>query len=297
MKLSVEFVPYILEQRTREIACFLPGEEDEYNQLRLAALHEVIEVITSYTSPGTEVTWLATMSYRKVKGLLRNDDPYRKIKSEEKILAKKLVDKYLKRYMEEDIDVAKKLEVFVKASAIASALNLMCENNVDQIERELEEIQEFKVKGLEPKALVETLREARIAFIPCGVGEFLFDLQLIKILTSDLGARVRIYVKTGAYMNHLTYGEVLEGFTLPENTQVIPLQTDAAGVDKSLISKGELDDIASNDIIIAKGVMNYCGLHNSGIKTPAYVIMRPDALPLYRTLGVARLEAVIVRVI
>ncbi len=295
MKLSVEFVPYILEQRAREIIEFTPKPEGESDHVRLAILHEVIEVITSYTTPSTEVTWLATMSFRKIKGLLKDNDPYRMIKDEEVSIAKKLFNKYVKGRIEKAGSIEEKLEILLKASVITNLMNPLCDYSIEKVENELANITTFKVKGLNVKSLMDNIAGAKIAFIPDGVGEFLFDNALIACIAEDLSARVRVYIKTGAYMDDLTYNDALKYYTPPENTQFVPIETDAAGIDKSLMSKMEIEDISSNDVIIAKGVMNYCGLKNGVIKKPSYILLRSEAASLSKSLGLKRWEAAILK--
>ncbi len=293
MKLSVEFVPYILEQRTREIIEFLNNNKTDNDELKLAMLHEVIEVITSYTSPSTEITWLATISFRKIKGLLGNDDPYRNIKKKEIDLSKNYFSKYVLPLIGKKESVEEKLLLLFKASAIADSINLLGYYNGD-VESEFKKIEDIALYGYNIRDFVRLIENKKIGYILNNAGEVVFDLEIARIFAEEYGAHVKIFVKTEAYTNDITYRDLLENFDLPNQLHVVPLNTDAAGVDRSLLKKTDFEEIMDNDLIFAKGTMNYCGLHNSGLRIPMFVLLKVSSYTVSKKLGIPRFTPILV---
>jgi len=295
LKLSVEFVPYILEQRTREIVEFLREQGKIDTKLQLAMLHEVIEVITTYTSPNTEVTWLATMSYRKIKQLMKEEDPYKELKRTELSYARGILDKIFKgdfKGLKED----EKIDFMLKTSISADIINMLYKDTTLTFEKEVDKIQEIQINGVSSNELLNEINGKRVAFIPNNIGEFVFDLEFLKLLVKNYDVRVKVYLKTGTYANDITYNDAVNNFDFPDEIRVMPIDTDAAGFDKSLLSKSDFEDILSNEVIVAKGIMNYCGLHNLESDTDKIVFLKIKSYPISLRLGLPLNAMVGVRV-
>ncbi len=270
MKLSIEFVPYILDQRANEIAVFLEksmGEKID-QKLPLAMLHEVIEVITSYTTPGSEVTRLATMSFRKVKQLLESEDPYDMFKKMDLRVAKEVIKQKAKELDEEE-KLERKLEKTLYLSTLANSINTIYSGSSDFFRSHATDLDNAIVRGLKPEEFLQDVKDRKVAYVVNSLAEMVFDAKVMELLLENIGvAELQVYVKTDAYANDATYNDVVNNIELPPQADIIRMETDAAGVDKNLSPKQAIKSLMSSEVIISKGLMNYCGFTNMSPAEP-----------------------------
>ncbi len=290
MRLNVEFVSYILGQRTREIIRFMKAEDE----LKLTMLHSVLDVITNYTSPSTEVTWLATSSFRKIKSLLKEKDPYNDIKREESELSLSLYRKYVENLVS-SLEEREALKILIKSSILGDSIRAMY-NSIDGITSMFEKIKDIELLGAPLDTFIEDVSDRKVGFVLNNVGGVVFDLHLARTLAVKHGSYVKIYVKTDAYANDITLDALTSNYDIPDEIHVTPLVGDAAGIDKSLLRKSDLDDLWSNDVLVVKGIMNYCGLKNSGFKGTAYSMLMIPFKDLAEKMGLPWNKPVLVKV-
>jgi len=296
LKLTAEFIPYILEYRTREIVELLKESGSVQQDLQMTLLHEIIEVVTSYTSPSTEVVLLATMSYRKLKSLLGNSDPYKNVKKKELSYVKHVFKSRVAGELDSLESSAEKVEYLLKLSALTSALNAIFEDSIELFEQVLAGLKKEKVHGASVEEFLESVKGKSMAFLPGSIGGFLIDIELLKLLSQDYGIDVDVYVKTGSYANDITYREATEEFEVPDRINVLPIETDAAGLDKLLVPKSDLDEILDHDVIVIKGLMNYCGLQGFKRESADYALLFLTHYYLAKRLGLPLRKIAIVRV-
>ena len=296
LKLTVEFIPYILEYRTREIVELLGEAGSAQQDLQMTLLHEIIEVVTSYTSPSTEVVLLATMSYRKLKSLLGSNDPYKNIKRKELSYMKHTFKTRILgelNSLENSID---KIEYLIKLSALTGSLNAIFEDSIELFEHMLADLKKEEVYGVSVEEFLESVKGKSMAFLPDNIGGFLIDIELLKLISREYDVDVDVYVKTGSYANDITYEEATEEFDVPEEINVLPIETDAAGLDKLLVPKSDLDEILDHDVIVVKGLMNYCGLWNLKREDTDYALLFVTRYYLAKRLGLPLKKIAIVKV-
>ena len=267
MKLSIEFVPYILDQRANEIAVFLEKNEEEKEEekqkLSLAMLHEVIEVITSYTTPGSEVTWLATMSFRKVKQLLGKDDPYETYKLMDLRLAREILKTYEKNLKNNEVNPLERLEKLLYLATAANAINSIYAGTEGFARSLASGVDNPVIRGFNPDRFASEVRGKQVAYVVNSLAELVFDTKVMSLLLEEFDVSdIIVYVKTEAYTNDATYNDLIEHVELPGQVDIMRMETDAAGVDRNLSPRQVLKSLMGADIIISKGLMNYCGFTN-----------------------------------
>ncbi|MEM1620052.1 MAG: hypothetical protein QXU97_03035 [Fervidicoccaceae archaeon] len=248
MKVTPDLVAHIVEERANEVSALLCRESND-TELCVGAFNEVLRVVASYSTPATEVVLLATASYRALKRLLRSNDPHRKLKSLELATASKIKDELLG-------GEGRSLSDIVKLSALLTTLSPSLDNA--DVLRSLGSLSEIPLESVGAVDLSE-LRGKKVAFVLANIGGLPADALLIRRLTEELGCSVDVYAKTGAYSNDVTFEE-LEELGLLEGVRVLPVDTDAAGIDESVYPRRDLREILEHDWVVAKGLMNYCGL-------------------------------------
>lgn len=285
----MEFIPYILEHRTREIIEFMKGEDS----LRLAVMHGVLDVIANYTSPNTEVTWLATASFRKIKDLLGDEDPYRYLKNIEIEESRRLYERYVKPLLNDrkGIDA---LLMIASASILGDSIRAMGKYLVN-IESMFGSLNHYNLDRQAFQEMLTLISSKKVGFVLNNAGGVIFDLEFARRLAIEYDSVVKVFVKTGAYADDITYAELTSNFMIPDEVHVVPLNTDAAGIDKSLLRKSDLDELNNNDVIIAKGIMNYCGLHNKVVSKPAYSLMMVPYPEIAEKIGVSVSNPVLIK--
>lgn len=265
MKLAIEFVPYILDQRANEIAVFLEKSsgDNDVQKLSLAMLHEVIEVITSYTTPGSEVTWLATMSFRKVKQLLGVDDPYDTHKKMDVRVAREILKEHEKELSEDKASIEERLEKALFLATIANGINTIYSGTEGFVRSLGSDLSNPVVRGLNVGRFIEDVRGKRVAYVVNSLAELVFDSIVVRMLLEELEAsEVTLYVKTDTYTNDATYKDLVDNIDIPGEADIMRMETDSAGIDRNLSPKQVLKSLGDADVILSKGLMNYCGFTN-----------------------------------
>lgn len=282
MRISPECVPCILSVRMREVLnSNLPPQE------KVAILKELTSYYANLVSPEATTSHLAWVTFKKVKELLRDADPYREFKRKSHEVALKLVE-----------EVARELEKRVGFSRFHYAVKAsLAANFVDpgtplgtQPEDILEKLNTLKLGIDETEALyMRLLQSSRVTYLLDNCGEAIFDALLLREIKS-MGIELKIVVKGEPYQNDVTYSEALEhGFG--ELGEIVSTGSDFPGIVPNFVSKEAVDAILWAELIVSKGMANYEAFLLNPPPKPTFVLLVAKCDPIARSIGVEKGEA------
>ncbi|MEM1508942.1 MAG: ARMT1-like domain-containing protein [Thermofilaceae archaeon] len=273
-------VPCIYAARAREI---LNSELDPEEKIyALARLHELLEKVNSHSS----TIRLANETFRLVKFLTYNKDPYLIFKRDSNELVKKILIPKLKDQIVslESYELFKKLLIAsINANSLDPGVPGYEALNVSfNIKIGLDESKEAYELVINSKHIVYTLDNS---------GEGLIDLEIIKLLSS-IGLKVTVLAKSLPYQNDVTVEEAVAlGFA--DYANVIGTGTDSAGPLPGEISDEALKALEKCDLVIAKGMAAFESFEEWRFDKPVLHIFRAKCLPVASTVGVSVGEGVI----
>ncbi len=266
-------VPCIYAARAKEI---LNSELDPEEKIEaLTRLHTLLEK----ANPHSSTIRLANETFRLVKFLTHNKDPYFTFKKDSNEIVKNVLISKLK----DQIASLKGYSLF-KNLLIASIIANSLDPGVPGYEA-LKISFDVKIGLDESREAYELVTDSKhITYILDNSGEGLIDLEIVKLITG-IGVKVTVLAKSLPYQNDVTVEEAVAlGFA--DYADVIGTGTDSAGPLPGEISDEALKALKSCDLIIAKGMAAFESFEEWRIGKPVLHVLRAKCLPVASTVGV-----------
>ncbi len=252
MRLTPDCVRCLTCLRLGEVLRFVGCEERAFK-----AQCRILELVRDATLRGEDVTVAATETFRVVKEFSGLSDPYK----EEKRLSNAVATKVLREFVE---------PVLAKVSdprtrfrlAVAAAINF---NRIDfgvfgyspSVDAATVLSTEFAIDHVDK--VFNALSNARkVAYLLDNCGEVVADMQLMKVIR-ELFPKVEIVavVKGGAFQNDVTVGDAEELALNEVADKVVSTESDAASIIEGYVPNKVVDEVASSDLVLAKGMAHY----------------------------------------
>jgi len=255
--------------------------EDE----KIIASCELLRYIAKIVEPDPKglITYIASLAFRKVKELVKDEDPYAsyKILSEQlAVKASELVKERLKRVSEYD-----RFRMLVVASINANSIDpgiASYEFRADQL-REL--ILNDSLAIDHTRDIYDMIKGAdAVVYLLDNCGESVLDKLLIEELRR-LGVHVYAVVKGGAYQNDVTLKDALR-IGLDEVAELVSTESDFSSLIPGTYSKHVNEVMRKADLVISKGMAHYETLSELKLEKPTVFLLRAKCGPVAKSLGV-----------
>ena len=240
MKVSPEC--YQCLQRLVYQAAELATEDERLKSLAIAEGLKVVEEQFSYDKLSITI---ATEIHRVIREVTQNSDPYKAMKEEEIRVSRELYSRLRNQYGQD----------------LRGCLTLSLLGNSIDFFRDIERVREEMAKPIQfakddTDKLEGKLKEAkRILYLADNTGEVFFDLPLVKYME---GFALVIYVvKASPVQDDVTLEDLKEMGLEGEFSRVITTGTATPGVDLALASAEFKRELASADLVLAKGMGYY----------------------------------------
>ena len=240
MKVSAEC--YQCLQRLVYQAAELATSDERLKSLAIAEGLKVVEGWFSYDKLSITI---ATEIHRVIREVTQNSDPYKAMKEEEIKVSRELYSRLRNQYGQD----------------LRGCLTLSLLGNSIDFFRDIERVREEMAKPIQfakddTDKLEGKLKEAkRILYLADNTGEVFFDLPLVKYME---GFALVIYVvKASPVQDDVTLEDLKEMGLEGEFSRVITTGTATPGVDLALASAEFKRELASADLILAKGMGYY----------------------------------------
>ncbi len=239
--------------------------------VRVSWFRSIVETTSLYFGPDMEIALLATMSFRRLKSLVKQNDPYRVFHRKEKLvsIARERAEK-LRSIVENRENPSEKLAVALRISSLATIV----EHEYSVLEQVEPPGYDFfvntKIFGRDDSSLfIEFIRSRprTIAFIPASVAELPYDFILLDIMKKDFNAYITAFVRNGAFEDYTTI-EDAEALGLDEHVDdVVDIGSDAATVLSDEVSNA-FEKLIESDIVVVKGTLQTLHYANNRLKIP-----------------------------
>jgi len=246
---------------------------------------ELLRYIAKIVEPDPRglITYIASLAFRKVRELVKDDDPYAdyKIISERlAIKASEIVEEKLKHISGYD-----KFRTLVVASINANSIDpgiASYEFRADQL-REL--ILNDSLAIDHTQDVYEMIKNAdTVVYLLDNCGESVLDKLLIEEL-NGLGVHVYAVVKGGAYQNDVTLKDALR-IGLDEVAELVSTESDFSSLIPGTYSSRVSEVMRRADLVISKGMAHYETLSELELERPTVFLLRAKCGPVAKSLGV-----------
>lgn len=280
MRINASCLKCIIDVRIREILNSKLSDKAKFEAIK--KFLKYISEIAVYNDISTNI---GSLAFKKVKELIRDEDPYYdyKIKSEQ--IAYKLLP-----YVKDKMMQLKDYERF-RFLAIISI-------NANSIDPGIA-VYDFRIEDLNKllfhnELAIDHLKEAydfilnnthKVLYLLDNCGEAIFDMLLIDELKS-LGKEVWAVVKSFAYQNDVTIKDAKRIGLDKVANKILETGSDYSGLLPGTYSKKVENAIKECDLIISKGMAHYETLSEFKIGKPILYLLKAKCEPVANTLGV-----------
>lgn len=280
MRLSSYCLRCIVNVRLREVI-ESNLSDDEKTIASCELLRYIAEIIES--NPKGLITYIASLAFKKVKELMRDEDPYLnyKVLSEQlAVRVSRLIEKRL-----EHINGYDKFRTLVVASINANSIDpgiASYEFHADQLG---ELILNDSLTIDHTREIYEMIKNVdTIVYLLDNCGESVLDKLLISELRK-LGVHVYAVVKGGAYQNDVTLKDALR-IGLDEVAELISTESDFSSLIPGTYSRRVSEVMNRAGLIISKGMAHYETLSELELRKPIIFLLRAKCGPVAKSLGV-----------
>lgn len=257
-----------LVQRTIQLAT-----ADE--KLRASALEQGREALQKGFSPQRIPTQIATEVQRVIRQVTGNKDPYRGVKDRELEMGARLSQEVRPLYGDD-------LRSLLAFSALGNAMDFF--RGTEVVESVAKQTVTFAVDDRDK--FVDRLQKAqKILLLADNAGECFFDLPLLKRLEDT--ADVLYVVKGSPVQDDLTLDDLRLAGLGQEVSCVITTGTDSPGLDLAQASDEFEEELASADLVIAKGMGYYETTSEFPIPEKVFHLLMAKCQPVASSLGIA----------
>jgi hypothetical protein len=255
------------------------------NGTELRALNAAMGAFSDGLHENVNSAKMATDVHRAAYRAMNVDDPY----TELKIRADEVAEEYMgdaEAYISSSGD---RMRAAILVSAVGNIMDFGLKNAIDDPDEFRREFRRMldqgighdetgKVKGLLSKA-------GTVIYIFDNCGESQLDKLLIREIRRN-GTRVVGVVRGKPILNDVTT-EDAERISLDKEVDAMYTTAEfRVGVDLGALDRGLKNEIASADLIIAKGMANFESLSDQDVPVPVAHILRSKCAPIAEALGV-----------
>lgn len=281
MFIHSECIPCILTVRLQEMEMMGLIED-----VKLRIIREVMRYLLENAIDGVDVTFVATNTFRIVKKITGNVDPYRNCKIKSNSIALSLLPRF-KRYVDEARDDVEAFRRACIAAIVGNAIDFgIAEYRFSFKELEME-LMNATLSIDDVEKLLKLLKPGiSILYLLDNVGEIIFDTILLNKIR-NMGVRTIGAVKSGSFQNDVTIDDIkLLDLNLCLD-EVIETGTDGSSIFLWEVSKDFLNRLNSVDLIISKGMANYEYLSNElKIRRPIFYLLKAKCSVVAETLSI-----------
>lgn len=278
MRPSPDCVPCLMRRVLFQARLLGNGTEEQ-------AVSAAVRAYADNMSTATNSARLATLAHRAAYDAMGCDDPYRELKSRSDEIALGHLPS-MERLVEEADD---RFRTAVLISIIGNVMDFGSGISIDDPGEFDEQVEDLLARGVDPEA-VGRFREKvdaseNIVYIFDNCGESQFDRLLIRELRR-MGKRVVGVVRGAPILNDVTLEDAVRIGLDDELDRMLTTNAFAIGVDLDLIGADLREELASADLIVAKGMANYESLSDERPGAPVVYLMRAKCIPVAASLGV-----------
>ena len=278
MEMRPECVPCLLKRVVFQAE--LAGNGTEFKALKAA-----MKAFSDGMHDGVNSAKMATDVHRAAYSAMNVDDPYIMLKIRADEIAEEYIDDAAK-YISSSDD---RMRAAILVAVIGNIMDFGLDNAIDDPNEFRKEFRKLIDQGIghdETGKVKELLSEARsIIYIFDNCGESQLDKLLIREIKKS-GTRVVGVVRGRPILNDVTM-EDAERISLDKEVDAIyTTSVFRVGVDLDALDDRLKNEIASADLIIAKGMANFESLSDQDVPVPVVHILRSKCVPVAEALGV-----------
>jgi len=274
-----ECIPCMLTVRLREMEMMGLSED-----VKLKVMREIIRYLLENAVEGIDVTFIATNTFRIMKKITGDMDPYRSCKIKSNSIALSLLP-HVKRY----VDKSKNdVEAFRRA-CIVSAIGNAIDFGVAEYKFSLEEVEvantALSIDNVED--LLKLLKPGvSILYLLDNAGEVVFDTLLLEEIKRRNVKTIGV-VKSGAFQNDVTIEDIKPLDLHSYFDEIVETGTDGSSIFLWEVSERLLRRLNDADLIISKGMANYEYLSNEmKIRKPIFYLLKAKCSIVAEKLGI-----------
>ncbi|MGB9758454.1 MAG: damage-control phosphatase ARMT1 family protein [Thermoproteota archaeon] len=282
MKITSQCIPCILNVRLGEILKSNLSEEE-----KIEAQKKLIKSYNKTLKKGDSTVRIATLAFREVKKLTKDEDPYFDFKKKSYEASEALAKKLRKEIAK--LNGYKRFRTIMLASVYANFLDPGAPLGVGP-EEILKKVHERKIARDESRDLYDYLTEVKdVTFILDNAGEAVIDLIFVEEL-ARFNIKLKIVAKGKPYQNDITYEEAKElGFH--KYGELVSTGSDSVGLIRGMVPRKVLSIINSSDLIIAKGMANFESFTYEKPRAPTFSLLVAKCEPVAKVANVKPGEA------
>ncbi len=240
MKASKDCYP-CLQRLIYQAAQLATGDEE----LRAKAVREGLRTLKQHFSYDKVSIAIAAELHRVIREVTQNDDPYRKMKEKETLVAKEL-------FGEIDAEHCSDFRNCLRLATKANAIDFF--RPLDAVIKDLKQPLHFAIDDSEQ--FEAKLRGAnKVLYLADNTGEALLDLPLIRLMGQS--AEVAYVVKASPVQNDVTLEDLKRAGIEDQFGRVITTGTATPGIVFSSASDEFKHEFHSADLVFAKGMGYY----------------------------------------
>ena len=278
MEIRPECIPCLLGRVLFQAT--LADNETEFDALRAA-----MAAFTKGLRTGRNSAEMATEVHAAAYSAMRTKDPYIRLK----IRADEVADEYVgiaERYVAASDD---RMRAAVLMASVGNIMDFGIKEAISDPDEFGKEFRDLVAQGIgydDTETVKEILSKAEsvvYVFDNCG------ESQLDKILIREIrrtGAKVTGVVRGEPILNDITMSDALRTGLGKELDALYTTSEFRIGIDLSALTPDLRKEIASADLMIAKGMANFESLSDQDVPVPVAFILRSKCAPVADALGI-----------
>jgi len=278
-------------------ACFLRQAREALDlattdePLKMEVMEDITRCLGESFRSGAVSNQIGTGIHRTIKMETGNPDPYQVQREKCNKIALKFLPK-VKKLLENDDT----LKNYLKAAIAGNVIDFGALGLEIDIEEMLLNTMEKGVAIDNSGELEKELENAQnVLYLADNIGEIVFDKLLVGKL-EEYQVSVSVALKENPILNDACIPDALE-IDMDEVAELVSIGTDSIGVIYQDLSEEFKEVFNQADVVIAKGLGNYEGLDEMGIKDkPVFCLLNAKCRPVARNIGVDVGDNVILRI-
>ena len=278
MEMRPECVPCLLKRVVFQAE--LAGNGTEFKAVKAAA-----KAFADGMREGVNSAKMATDVHKAAYAAMNVKDPYLELK----IRADKVAGEYIaeaEKYISGSND---RIRAAILIAVIGNIMDFGLDNAIDDPDKFRKEFQKLIDQGIghdDTEKVKEILSKARsVIYIFDNCGESQLDKLLIREIRKN-GTKVTGVVRGKPILNDVAMEDALRISLDKEVDAMYTTSEFRIGVNLGVLDDGLKKEIASADLIIAKGMANFESLSDQDVPVPVVHILRSKCAPVASALGV-----------
>ncbi len=205
--------------------------------------------------------------HRIIRGMLRNPDPYKKVKDEYNQLAMRMKPG-LQHIINNSADP---LETAIRISIAGNVIDFGTHHDFD-LSRDVNDVLKKKFAVFDYEELKAALSaNSDVLFLGDNTGEIVFDVLLLERIKKTYGSTIKYAVKTSPILNDALKEDALFA-GIQEYAEIIDSGADSPGIVPEYASEEFRRLLYSAPLIISKGQGNFEALNT--LKLPVFFMLK-----------------------